>query len=125
MTAKKEWSAKVDTDSTHPDSGLFNKSPTVIAKSLASKKVFPKGPGSGMRMLTFYVNRAGKNLTPARKRALEKAKALPSKILAEKKAKSENNRTRTKKCTKAKVPRKMAMKGATTRTKKNVAKKAA
>jgi len=37
----------------------FNKSPAVIAKALASKKVSPKGPGSGMRMLTFYIDRAG------------------------------------------------------------------
>jgi tRNA(adenine34) deaminase len=125
MTTKKKWSAKIDTDSTHPDSGLFRKSPTVIAKALASKKVSPKGPGSGMRMLTFYINRAGKNLTPARKRALEKAKTLLSEILAEKKAKSEKNRTRTKRSTKAKVPRKSATKSAIARTKKKVAKKAA
>ena len=76
-------------------------------------------------MLTFYINRAGKNLTPARKRALEKAKTLLSDILAEKKAPSEKNRTRTKKSTKAKVPGKRATKNATTRAKKNVAKKAA
>lgn len=125
MTTKKKWSAKVDTDSTHPDSGLFNKSPAVIAKALASKKVSPKGPGSGMRMLTFYINRAGKNLTPARKRALEKAKTILSEILAEKKAKSDKHRTRPKKSTKAKVPRKRATKSATTRTRKSVAKKAA
>jgi hypothetical protein len=125
MTTKKKWSAKVDTDSTHPDSGLFKKSPTVIAKALASKKVSPKGPGSGMRMLTFYINRAGKNLTPARKRALERAKTLLSEILAEKKDGPKSSRTRAKKSSKVNAPRKRATKSATTRTRKNVAKKAA
>ena len=63
MATKKKWSAKVDTDSTHPDEGLFKKSASAIAKALASKKVSPKGPASGMQMLNFYINRAGKNLS--------------------------------------------------------------
>ena len=125
MTPEKKWSAKVTTDSTHPDAGLFNKSPTVIAKALASKKVSPKGPGSGMRMLTFYINRAGKNLTPTRKRALERAKTLLSEIIAEKKARSGKDRTRTKKSTKAKVSRNRSTRNATSRTKKSATKKAA
>jgi hypothetical protein len=74
--AAKKWSAKVTTDSTHPPEGLFNKDPQTIASTLASKKVSPKGPGSGMRMLTFYINRAGKNLTATRRSKLEKAKEL-------------------------------------------------
>jgi tRNA(adenine34) deaminase len=72
------WSAQVTTDSTHPSEGLFNKSAAVIARALASKKVSPKGAGSGMRMLTFYMNRAGHNLSAARKAELEKAKKLLS-----------------------------------------------
>jgi tRNA(adenine34) deaminase len=66
----KRWSASVDTDSTHPPEGLFNKSASVIARTLASRRVSPKGPGSGMRMLTFYINRAGHNLTASRKAEL-------------------------------------------------------
>ena len=72
--ATKKWSATVSTDSTHPDKGLFNRSPAVIAKALASKKVSPKGPASGMRMLNFYINRAGKNLPTARKKILMQVK---------------------------------------------------
>jgi hypothetical protein len=72
------WVKTVTTDSTHPRQGLFTKSPETIARELASKKVSPKGPGSGMRMLTYYVNRAGKGLSPSRRRALEKAKVLLS-----------------------------------------------
>jgi tRNA(Arg) A34 adenosine deaminase TadA len=86
MATKEKWSAKVDTDSTHPDEGLFNKSAATIAKSLASKKVSPKGPVSGMRMLTFYINRAGKNLSEERHAELEKAKSILSGIIAKQKA---------------------------------------
>jgi Protein of unknown function (DUF3175) len=75
----KRWVAKVKTDSTHPPKGLLTKSAAVIARSLASKKVSPKGPGSGMRMLTYYINRAGRGLSAARKAELQKAKELLSK----------------------------------------------
>jgi Protein of unknown function (DUF3175) len=73
---KRKWSAGVDTESTYPQEGLFKKDAETIARSLASKKVSPKGPASGMRMLTFYVNRAGKNLPQSRLRILERAKGL-------------------------------------------------
>jgi Protein of unknown function (DUF3175) len=73
---KRKWSAGVKTESTYPQEGLFKKDAATIARSLASKKVSPKGPSSGMRMLTFYVNRAGKNLTKSRLRVLERAKEL-------------------------------------------------
>ncbi len=78
----RRWSAKVTTDSTHPDKGLFLKSPSTIAHALATKKVSPKGPGSGMRMLTFYINRAGRNLGKDRLADLEKAKRILSEIIA-------------------------------------------
>lgn len=64
------------TDSTHPPSGLFTKSAPTIARILASKKVSPKGPGSGMRMLTYFINRAGRGLSASRRAELEKAKSL-------------------------------------------------
>ncbi len=76
-TANK-WSGKVKTESTYPPKGLFNKDPETIARSLASKRVSPKGPGSGMRMLTFFINRAGTNLSAFRKAALQRAKKLLS-----------------------------------------------
>lgn len=75
---KKKWSRDVTTDSTHPPEGLFTKDPETIARLLASKKVSPKGPGSGMRMLTFFINRAGKNLSTSEKTRLKKAKELLS-----------------------------------------------
>ena len=86
---KRKWSKDVKTDSTHPPEGLFTKDPETIARSLASKKVSPKGPGSGMRMLTFYINRAGKQVSATEKRKLEKAKeVLSERIHSERKSKS-------------------------------------
>lgn len=78
MTNRRKWSAKVKTESTHPPAGLFNKDAASIARTLASKKVSPKGPGSGMRMLTFFINRAGHNLSPKRRSVLDRAKSLLS-----------------------------------------------
>ncbi|HEY1800428.1 MAG TPA: DUF3175 domain-containing protein [Terriglobales bacterium] len=83
----KRWVAGVTTDSTHPPEGLFKKSAAVIARTLASKKVSPKGPASGMRMLNYFINRGGRNLSASRHAELEKAKTLLSKkIAAEKKS---------------------------------------
>ena len=78
-TAKKKWVAKVTTDSTHPPAGLFTKDASTIARTLASRKVSPKGPGSGMRKLTYFINRAGRGLTATRRAKLEKAKSLLAK----------------------------------------------
>src|ERR1700751_4947102 len=72
----RKWSAGVTTDSTHPQQGLFNQDARTIARELASKRVSPKGPSSGMRMLTFYINRAGKNLPEKRLKVLQEAKDL-------------------------------------------------
>ena len=76
---KRRWVAKVTTDSTHPPAGLFTKRAATIARSLASKKVSPKGLGSGMRMLTYFINRGGRGLSAARQAELQKAKKLLSK----------------------------------------------
>ena len=72
------WVAQVKTVSTFPPEGLFTKSAATIAKSLASKKVSPKGPASGMRMLNYFINRGGRGLSATRRAELEKAKKLLS-----------------------------------------------
>jgi hypothetical protein len=142
MATNKKWSAKVDTDSTHPDQGLFTRGPNAIAKALASKKVSPKGPASGMRMLNFYINRAGKNLPETRKEALQKAKTILSGIITEHKEtptpakkteakksaakRSGTKKTGAKKATAKKVTRSTMKKSTrTTHPKKRAAKKAA
>jgi tRNA(adenine34) deaminase len=70
------WVRTVTTDATHPPQGLFTKDAATIARTLASKKVSPKGPGSGMRMLTYFINRGGRGLSKTRREELERAKRL-------------------------------------------------
>jgi hypothetical protein len=76
MTEKKKWVRGVKTVSTFPPEGLYTKDAETIARTMASKKVSPKGIGSGIRMIQFFINRAGKNLPAARKRELERAKQI-------------------------------------------------
>jgi hypothetical protein len=76
------WVASVQTVSTFPPKGLFTKDASTIAHNLASKKTSPKGPASGMRMLNYYINRAGQNLPASRKAELERAKSILSGIIA-------------------------------------------
>jgi hypothetical protein len=40
------------------------------------KKVSPKGIGSGIRMIQYFLNRGGKGLSAGRKREVEKAKRI-------------------------------------------------
>lgn len=88
----RKWSGSVTTDSTHPQARLFNQDAKTIARELASKKASPKGPSSGMRMLTFYINRAGKNLPASRLKVLENAKQLLHKrIMATKNSEKEHS----------------------------------
>jgi hypothetical protein len=73
---KKRWVRKVSTESTFPKKGIFTKDAETIARHMASKKVSPKGVGSGIRMIQYFINRAGKDLPASRKRELEKAKRI-------------------------------------------------
>ena len=77
----RRWSRHV-TETSHAldlDADVFKRSPLEMARSLkrsaersTRRKTSPFR--SAMSMLTFYANRAGKNLSPARKRKLEHAK---------------------------------------------------
>jgi tRNA(adenine34) deaminase len=73
---KKQWVRKVKRVSTFPPPGLFTKDAETIARTMATKKVSPKGIGSGVRMIQFFINRAGKGLPAERKQELEKAKRI-------------------------------------------------
>jgi tRNA(adenine34) deaminase len=70
---------------------LFTKDASTIARTLASKKVSPKGPGSGMRMLNYFINRAGRGLSAKRRAQLEKAKTLLAKKIKQQGAKKNSN----------------------------------
>jgi len=80
-TTKKRWSQKVTetSDAMTLENGVFKKTPRAIALSLkrsadrsSRRKSSPFR--SAMSMLTFYENRAGKNLSAARKTKIDKAK---------------------------------------------------
>jgi uncharacterized protein DUF3175 len=89
---KKRWVSKVKTVSTFPPEGLFTKDAPTIARTLASKKVSPKGAASGMRMLTYFINRGGKGLSKTRRAELERAKKLLSKRVAAERETRERNK---------------------------------
>jgi tRNA(adenine34) deaminase len=72
----RRWSHKVTSDSTHPEAGLFTKDAATIARRMASREVSPKGIASGIRMIQFFINRAGRNLSAGRRRELELAKQI-------------------------------------------------
>jgi Protein of unknown function (DUF3175) len=89
---RKRWVRSVTTDSTHPPPGLFKKKAATIARVLASKRVSPKGPQSGMRMLTYFINRGGRGLSKSRRAELERAKRLLSKRVRETRANSRRSK---------------------------------
>ena len=79
---KKRWSQRVTrtSDALTLEEGVFTrKDPASIARSLKrsaerSKRRKADPYRSAMSMLTFYINRAGKNMPASRRRTLERAK---------------------------------------------------
>jgi hypothetical protein len=83
----KKWSAKVTetSDAMTLQKSVFKKSPHAIALSLkrSAEKSHRRKSGpfrSAMSMLTFYINRAGKNLTVAQRKKLDVAKGELRKV---------------------------------------------
>jgi Protein of unknown function (DUF3175) len=72
----KRWVKQVKTDSTHPPARTFTGSATEIARKMARKDVSPKGLGSGIRMIQYFINRGGKGISATRRRELERAKRI-------------------------------------------------
>ena len=72
------WEEALKDDIIHMPVGLFAQAPEIIANSLASREVSPQGPATGMRLLTFYITRAGQRLSASRRKRLEKARKLLS-----------------------------------------------
>ena|SRR5215475_5478968 len=70
------WSGTVKAVSTRPPKDVFTKDAATIARTMARRSVSPKGPGSGVRMIQFFINRAGRSLSATRRRELERAKRL-------------------------------------------------
>jgi hypothetical protein len=90
MTSKRFWSGQVTKISFALDleEGVFTwDNPKKIAQSLKkSAEVSTRRKAtpfqSAMSMLNFYINRAGKNLKPERKRVLNQAKVELKKLFA-------------------------------------------
>jgi tRNA(adenine34) deaminase len=78
----RRWVHTVTTVSTAPPRGLFTKDARTIARTLASKRVSPKGITSGLRMLMFFINRAGRGLSRRRHAELLRAKRLMQEMVA-------------------------------------------
>lgn len=72
----RRWVRRVTTDSTHPPPRTFKGSAAQIARTMARKDVSPKGLGSGIRMIQYFINRGGKGLSATRRRELERAKRI-------------------------------------------------
>ena len=72
----RRWVKTVTTGSTKTPPGLFTRDASTIARTLALPRVSPKGPVSGLRMLSFFINRGGRGLSRSRRAELEKAKRL-------------------------------------------------
>jgi hypothetical protein len=77
----KKWSSKVteSSDAMTLDKGVFKRTPRAIALSLKrsadrSRRRKSTPFRSAMSMLTFYMNRGGKNLSATQKKKLGKAK---------------------------------------------------
>jgi hypothetical protein len=80
-TPKRRWSQRVtrESDALDLDAKVFTRSPGAIARSLKrsaerSRRRKSAPYRSAMSMLTFYINRAGRSLSVAKRRRLEAAK---------------------------------------------------
>src|SRR5437016_2282453 len=81
----KRWVRTVTTDSTHQPRRTFTGSARDIARTMARKDVSPEGLGSGIRMIQYFINRGGKNLSVTRRAELERAKRMLQRRLANQK----------------------------------------
>ena len=80
------WSGKVTSVSTFPPRGTFTKPANEIADIMARRSVSPGGFGSAIKMVQFFINRAGRGLPASRRRELEKAKRILQKRLTKERA---------------------------------------
>jgi hypothetical protein len=82
---KKRWVQTVTTISTAPPPDTFTRPAREIARIMARPDVSPKGLGSAIRMIQYFINRGGKRLTPTRRKQLEDAKRILQRKLAARK----------------------------------------
>lgn len=68
-----DWIKRVTTDSTFPPPGTFNRTAKEIATIMVKPDVSPLGIHSGIKMVQYFINRAGYRLPLTRKLELMKA----------------------------------------------------
>ena len=76
MPEKTRWIRAGTNGSTYPPLEVFTQDAETIARTMASKKVSPKGIASGIHLIQFFINRAGQGLSTEQRRELERAKCL-------------------------------------------------
>jgi hypothetical protein len=79
---RRRWVRGVTTNSTHPPPGTFSGSAETIARTMARRDVSPGGPGSGIRMIQYFINRGGRKLSGGRRAELERAKRILQRRMA-------------------------------------------
>jgi tRNA(adenine34) deaminase len=79
---QRRWVQTVTTISTAPPRGTFTRPAHKIADIMARPEVSPRGLGSGIRMIQYFINRGGRNLTTHRRQQLERAKRILQRRLA-------------------------------------------
>lgn len=84
---RRRWVQTVKTVSTAPPPGTFTKPAREIADIMARPSVSPGGLGSAIRMVQYFINRGGKNVSPRRRRELERAKRILQERLRERRMK--------------------------------------
>jgi hypothetical protein len=94
MDHRRDRNLQQTAECAHLDASIFTMPAETIAESLSSKEVSPQGVSSGLRLLTFYMNYAGRWLSASRRRKLEKAKKLLSDRLARETAERERDEQR-------------------------------
>jgi hypothetical protein len=70
-----------------PPGAMANASAQQLYQYGTNEKISPDGPLSASRWISYYVNRAGKNLDPKRKEVLNQAKKMLLEEHAKRKAK--------------------------------------
>jgi hypothetical protein len=63
---QRRWVRRVKTDSTHPPPRTFAGSAAQIARTMARSDVSPKGLGSAIRMIQYFINRGSRRLSVSR-----------------------------------------------------------
>jgi len=91
-STSKRWAAGVTTVSTYTPAKTFTGSAEQIARTMARKNVSPKGLGSGIRMIQYFINRAGRNLAASRRMELEKAKEILHRRMERQRGKSKRSK---------------------------------